>query len=203
MQRFSVHDGPGIRTTVFLKGCPLRCRWCQNPESLRPRPEIAFFTEHCRGHGDCFTACPHTALRRSPAACDGSVSLDWRHGHDGDCLRPRARSGSRHPRRDPHLCAERALLVTRYFKTRADPHQPTVMQKAAALRFLLANKAVHIYPGELLVGCFTAHRVPAPPPETFREALQAILLAQIALNLGVGRMSFTGAGWWHRLSACV
>ncbi|MBI2571772.1 MAG: formate acetyltransferase [Candidatus Schekmanbacteria bacterium] len=59
----------------------------------------------------------------------------------------------------PHLCAERALLVTRYFKTRADPHQPTVMQKAEALRFLLANKAVHIYPGELLVGCFTAHRV--------------------------------------------
>ncbi|MBI2571771.1 MAG: glycyl-radical enzyme activating protein [Candidatus Schekmanbacteria bacterium] len=68
VQRFSVHDGPGIRTTVFLKGCPLRCRWCQNPESLRPRQEIAFFAERCRGHGDCFAACPHAALRRSPAA---------------------------------------------------------------------------------------------------------------------------------------
>jgi pyruvate formate lyase activating enzyme len=63
VQRFSVHDGPGIRTTVFFKGCPLRCRWCQNPESLRPQPEIAFYTERCRDTRDCQPACTANALQ--------------------------------------------------------------------------------------------------------------------------------------------
>ncbi len=63
VQRFSVHDGPGIRTTVFFKGCPLRCRWCQNPESLDPGPELAFDAERCRATGDCIAACPRAALR--------------------------------------------------------------------------------------------------------------------------------------------
>ncbi len=63
VQRFSVHDGPGIRTTVFFKGCPLRCRWCQNPESLEPGPELAFYAERCQATGDCVTACPREVLR--------------------------------------------------------------------------------------------------------------------------------------------
>lgn len=63
IQRFSVHDGPGIRTTVFFKGCPLRCRWCQNPESLRPHPEIAFYGSRCRRAGACVEACPKGAIR--------------------------------------------------------------------------------------------------------------------------------------------
>ncbi len=62
VQRFSIHDGPGIRTTVFFKGCPLRCRWCQNPESLRPTPEIAFYADRCHRHGDCRHACPPGAI---------------------------------------------------------------------------------------------------------------------------------------------
>lgn len=62
VQRFSLHDGPGIRTTVFFKGCPLRCRWCQNPESFRREPEIAFARERCRSEGECFSACPRNAL---------------------------------------------------------------------------------------------------------------------------------------------
>ncbi len=64
VQRFSVHDGPGIRTTVFLKGCPLRCRWCQNPESLRRRPELSFDGARCAGCGRCAEACPHGAADR-------------------------------------------------------------------------------------------------------------------------------------------
>jgi len=64
VQRFSVHDGPGIRTTVFFKGCPLRCPWCQNPESLRPNPEMAFYADRCHGSGSCFQACPCGALQR-------------------------------------------------------------------------------------------------------------------------------------------
>jgi pyruvate formate lyase activating enzyme len=76
IQRFSVHDGPGIRTTVFFKGCPLRCRWCQNPESLRPRVEIAFFADRCRSSAACLTTCPTGALapgtdRVVRERCDG------------------------------------------------------------------------------------------------------------------------------------
>jgi pyruvate formate lyase activating enzyme len=63
VQRFSVHDGPGIRTTVFFKGCLLRCRWCQNPESMRPQPEIAFYAERCRGTRECGPVCPREAIQ--------------------------------------------------------------------------------------------------------------------------------------------
>ncbi len=77
VQRFSLHDGPGIRTTVFFKGCPLRCRWCQNPESLRSRPEVAFYGENCQACFRCEAECPHGAIRRTPGrrvdfdGCDG------------------------------------------------------------------------------------------------------------------------------------
>ena len=62
VQRFSLHDGPGIRTTVFFKGCPLRCAWCQNPESWRTEPEIAFYKQHCRGCFDCLAVCRENAI---------------------------------------------------------------------------------------------------------------------------------------------
>lgn len=61
IQRFSIHDGPGIRTTVFLKGCDLRCFWCHNPETLRPKPELQVFPDRCIGCGECFKRCPHGA----------------------------------------------------------------------------------------------------------------------------------------------
>ena len=53
IQRFSVHDGPGIRTVVFLKGCPLRCKWCANPESQKEKPELAWTRSKCIGCGGC------------------------------------------------------------------------------------------------------------------------------------------------------
>ncbi len=58
IKRFAVHDGPGIRTTVFLKGCPLRCIWCHNPESMLRRPEIAFYPDKCIHCGRCLEVCP-------------------------------------------------------------------------------------------------------------------------------------------------
>lgn len=61
IQRFAVHDGPGIRTTVFFKGCNNRCAWCHNPESLIVRPQIEFYPARCIGCGKCFSACPNGA----------------------------------------------------------------------------------------------------------------------------------------------
>lgn len=53
IKKMAVHDGPGIRTTVFFKGCPLRCVWCHNPESIDPQPQEAFYTHKCIGCGRC------------------------------------------------------------------------------------------------------------------------------------------------------
>lgn len=61
IQRFSIHDGPGIRTTVFLKGCNLKFFWCHNPESLSPLPQIKFIPSKCCGYGECIDACPSGA----------------------------------------------------------------------------------------------------------------------------------------------
>ena len=57
IQRFSIHDGPGIRTNVFLKGCPLNCIWCHNPEGLSPAPQIKYSPEKCIGCGECTKVC--------------------------------------------------------------------------------------------------------------------------------------------------
>ncbi len=62
IQRFSTEDGPGIRTTVFLKGCPLHCEWCHNPESISPHPEVVWFATRCIGCRTCIDVCPEKAL---------------------------------------------------------------------------------------------------------------------------------------------
>ena len=58
IQRFSVNDGPGIRTNVFFKGCPLNCLWCHNPESKSTKPDLGFIASKCIGCGHCLTQCP-------------------------------------------------------------------------------------------------------------------------------------------------
>lgn len=63
----SLDDGPGIRTTVFFKGCPLACVWCHNPEAIRSGPEIAFLENDCIACGDCMPVCPSNALGPGPA----------------------------------------------------------------------------------------------------------------------------------------
>jgi pyruvate formate lyase activating enzyme len=65
IQRFSVHDGPGIRTLVFFKGCPLACLWCSNPESQRFDPELLFDPTTCLACGGCVEVCPHGAVWRT------------------------------------------------------------------------------------------------------------------------------------------
>ncbi len=59
VKELAVHDGPGIRTTVFFKGCPLRCLWCHNPEGLSPEPQLMFKENRCVGCGECRKPCTH------------------------------------------------------------------------------------------------------------------------------------------------
>ena len=62
IQRFSVNDGPGIRTIVFLKSCPLECQWCSNPESRHSSPELLYTLSRCLASGECVSVCPQSAL---------------------------------------------------------------------------------------------------------------------------------------------
>jgi pyruvate formate lyase activating enzyme len=72
IQHFSIHDGPGIRTTVFVKGCNLRCFWCHNPETQSPGPELQYYADRCIACGACVTACPESAH----AMVDGLHAFD-------------------------------------------------------------------------------------------------------------------------------
>lgn len=82
IKRHALEDGPGIRTTVFFKGCQLRCIWCQNPESIDPAPEIGFYPNNCIQCGECITACKVSAI---------SMDNPWRIDRErcdkcGDCV---------------------------------------------------------------------------------------------------------------------
>jgi pyruvate formate lyase activating enzyme len=66
IKRYAIHDGPGIRTTVFMKGCPLVCRWCHNPEGIEPQPFLAYRKNRCIRCAECVENCPEQALSLNP-----------------------------------------------------------------------------------------------------------------------------------------
>ena len=72
IQRFSLNDGPGIRTTVFFKGCNLSCKWCHNPETLSLTPQLLVYPDKCMGCGACMQVCPKGALQ----VVEGKITLE-------------------------------------------------------------------------------------------------------------------------------
>ena len=75
IQRMSTEDGPGVRTTVFLKGCPLRCLWCSNPESQSFQPQLMLFDNMCTACGECLKACPYDAVTVEGEKYNRDISL--------------------------------------------------------------------------------------------------------------------------------
>jgi len=83
IDRYAIHDGPGIRILVFMKGCPLRCTWCCNPESQNFFPEVAYFPAKCIACGACVDLCPEKALKLE----GGKIVTDWKAcKHCGKCV---------------------------------------------------------------------------------------------------------------------
>jgi len=72
IKHFAVHDGPGIRTTVFFKGCPLRCLWCHNPEGIFRKTQLGYVEKNCTHCGRCALFCPHDAI----AICGKHMTVD-------------------------------------------------------------------------------------------------------------------------------
>lgn len=87
IQRYSIHDGPGIRTVIFLKGCPLRCLWCSNPESQKETIELEFRSRLCEHHALCIPACPEGAIHPDPFT-DPAAKINYlKCNLCGDCVR--------------------------------------------------------------------------------------------------------------------
>ena len=84
IQRFAVHDGPGIRTLVHMKGCPLKCLWCSSPQSQRKKVQLLHILAHCTACGTCIPSCPNDVISISE---DGIPQMLWEKcEHDGACV---------------------------------------------------------------------------------------------------------------------
>ena len=83
IKKYAIHDGPGIRTTVFFKGCPLNCWWCHNPEGLDISAQVIYRKDRCIGCGECINVCPEGAIALSPS---GVITDQCKCVHCGICV---------------------------------------------------------------------------------------------------------------------
>ena len=98
VKEMALHDGPGIRTTVFLKGCPLRCKWCHNPEGLRQARELMFKYSLCRSCNNCRKECNHPECKpfgRCVHACPGGLLQIVGESKESSELAEKIKSGAR------------------------------------------------------------------------------------------------------------
>ncbi len=140
----AMHDGPGLRMLVYLKGCPLRCVWCHSPESQRPEPEVVWYAGRCQACGACVEACPE-GLRGPDAVGTGACRLC------GACVRA-CRSGALEIKGEvlsAGALVDRALRQRGFFETSGggvtlSGGEPTAQPKfALALLTLLRSEGVH------------------------------------------------------------
>ena len=111
IQRYSIHDGPGIRTLVFMKGCPLRCQWCSNPEGLSGDPIVMFTPRLCYGCGRCAAVCEHGAI----VVENGSIA--WNREKCTNCLKCADVCSISHARK---VCGTRYTVETLMEEVRKD-----------------------------------------------------------------------------------
>ena len=163
IMRYSIHNGPGIRTTVFMKGCPLLCKWCHNPEALSSQVEMIYRKERCIHCGNCAAACPQQAV----FTLDNGVITEW-----DKCIRCGSCIETRY--------AEARELIGREMTVEELGAMMIGVEAIIALANRYADKAnelslAEIDPQrkkELLEIASNCRRVPANAPETLHEALQ-------------------------------
>jgi len=124
IRRYSIHDGPGIRTAVFLKGCPLACWWCHNPESQSPKPEMIVRESRCIRCGACVEACPENAItwaekRTRTSADERGLSISA-----GDDVQPGSDCRNKTPVTDWDRCETVRHLRGRVLRGRAGADRP-------------------------------------------------------------------------------
>ena len=171
IQRMSSEDGPGLRTTVFLKGCPLRCRWCHNPESISPKGEVLWHAARCIACGNCGGTGPNRTFEAAEACPTGALEAK---GVPWDA---------------PELCRE--LLKDRAYwgvdgGVTVSGGEPLMQEGVIALLRLLKTQGVHT----ALDTCGLA------PEERLRRALPLcdLVLFDLKLAYSARHVEWTGAG---------